>query len=105
MIIPSMSPKRWVALSVLFIASLALVLWGVTRWLSPAPPRSVRMSTGIVDGGYHQLGLKYQAFLKQHGVELVLLPSEGSVQNIDRLYNKSTEVAFIQGGTGRLWAS
>jgi len=74
--------------------------WGVVKLISPAPPRSLVMSTGAVDGAYHAFGLKYQALLKANGISLELKPSTGSIENLARLNAGEASVAFVQGGLG-----
>ena len=79
------------------MAVLAVVFWLLSRSISPAPPSQIDMTTGAVDGASHQFALQYQALLKTNGVTLRLLPSSGSVQNLERL-NAGTPVGFVQGG-------
>ena len=83
------------------IGALGVALWLVARYISPSPPKQVDMTTGAVDGASHQFALKYQSYLKANGVELRLLPSSGSVQNLQRL-NGGTPIGFVQGGLGPL---
>ncbi len=91
--------------SVLWWALVALLLflgWATLRVLSPAPPRSLTFSTGAVDGAYHHFGLRYQALLREHGVQLELLPSSGSIENLRRLRSGVAAAGFVQGGLGTL---
>jgi TRAP transporter TAXI family solute receptor len=102
MVIPQLSRRQQWLLAVGFLTFLALVAWLLIRYISPAPPRSVTMTTGATDGAYHYFGQKYQAYLKQNGIELILQPSIGSLQNLERLSSTGTEVGFVQGGLGTL---
>ena len=75
--------RRLVAIAV--VAGL-VVLIGFFAWLfevlvQPAPPRSVTMSTGPVDGAYHTFALRYRAHLARYGVDLILKQSNGSMEN------------------------
>jgi TRAP-type uncharacterized transport system substrate-binding protein len=101
MVIPSLSRKQTLSIAAGVMAIFALVIWLILRYISPAPPSSIEMTTGAVDGAAHQFALKYQAFLKTNGVELKLKTSSGSVQNLERL-NAGTPVGFVQGGLGIL---
>ncbi len=83
------------------IVGVGIVIWLLTRYISPAPPSKIEMSTGAVDGASHQFALKYQAYLKANRVTLELKPSTGSVQNLERL-NAGTPIGFVQGGLGIL---
>ncbi len=79
------------------VGVLAVLFWLLARWLSPAPPSQIDMTTGAIDGASHQFALQYQALLKTNGVTLRLLPSSGSVENLARL-NAGTPAGFVQGG-------
>ena len=93
--------QRLVLLIILTMLAAALA-WSLARFVSPSPPRTLTLSTGTVDGAYHQFGLKYQAILKDSGVLLVLAPSSGSVENLKRLGDGKASVGFVQGGLGLL---
>ncbi|MBS0451460.1 MAG: C4-dicarboxylate ABC transporter substrate-binding protein [Proteobacteria bacterium] len=86
----------------LLIAVLAAVLWLAVRYISPAPPRTLVMSTGATDGAYHRFGQRYQEILRANGIRLELRPSSGGMENITRLNEGSVSVGFVQGGTGLL---
>ena len=67
------------------------------------PPTEITLSAGRTDGVYHAYAQRYAELFAQQGVTLHVLPSDGSVQNLQRLYGESTplaDVAFIQGGIG-----
>ncbi len=100
MILPQLNKQQTLISSVVFLLALTALLWAVTRWLSPAPPRTVSMSTGSPDGAYHAFGEKYKAYLKANGIELQLLPSKGSVENLERLNAAQVQLGFVQGGLG-----
>ncbi|MEO8132602.1 MAG: TAXI family TRAP transporter solute-binding subunit [Betaproteobacteria bacterium] len=79
---------------------LALVGFAL-RFTEPAPPNTIVMSTGAVDGGYHMFGLRYKEILARDGVRVDLRPSAGSQENVGRLLDDKSdvEVAFLQGGS------
>jgi TRAP-type uncharacterized transport system substrate-binding protein len=101
MVIPSFTRKQVLILSATVIGVLGIFIWLLTKYISPAPPSRVEMTTGAVDGASHQFALKYQAYLKANRVTLELKPSTGSVQNLERL-NAGTPIGFVQGGLGIL---
>jgi TRAP transporter TAXI family solute receptor len=88
----------WIIAGLLLAASLWVLLWRV----SPSPPRSIVMTTGVMDGAYHQQAVKYRAFLAANGVDLVLKASAGSVENLKRLEAGQAAVGMVQGGLGVL---
>lgn len=102
MVIPQLSRKQQYIAAAAIITLLAVIIWALMRYISPAPPRSVNMTTGAADGAYHQFGEKYKAYLKANGIALNLQTSAGSVQNLERLEQKGTAVGFVQGGLGQL---
>ncbi|MGH8688337.1 MAG: TAXI family TRAP transporter solute-binding subunit [Burkholderiales bacterium] len=81
---------------------LAFGAWLVARFVQPAPPKVVVMSTGAPDGAYQAFAKRYQAFLADYGIRLELRPSEGAVQNLERLKTGEggVSIAFVQGGVG-----
>ncbi len=102
MIIPQLSRKQQLIAGAGFLLVLAIIIWALTRYISPAPPRTVTMTTGAADGAYHHFGEKYQAYLKANGIKLELQTSVGSVQNLERLQDKAMNAGFVQGGLGQL---
>ena len=86
----------------LWIIPLALLLvWLLFRFLDPAPPRVLVMTTGSEGGSYHRFGLAMQRELAKQDLELQLRPSRGSLDNLQRLTDGSGEVqlGLIQSGT------
>ena len=83
---------------------VAVLLWFLFRFLDPAPPRTLVMTTGAENGGYHQLGLALQERLEREGLRLELRPSRGSLDNLQRLVSDRPEVqiGLVQSGTSQL---
>jgi hypothetical protein len=79
----------------LAVALLAVAYW----WLDPNPPKRVRLATGPAQSAYAEFGKRYQQALKRYGIEVELVPSEGSPQNLRALREGRTDVAFVQGGS------
>jgi TRAP transporter TAXI family solute receptor len=102
MVIPQLSRKQQFLVAAAFMSLLAILIWALTRYISPAPPRTVTMTTGAADGAYHAFGEKYKTYLKANGIELILKNSAGSVQNLERLEQPGTAAGFVQGGLGQL---
>ena len=89
-----------VILYAVLLVALGLVVALIAAFWQPAPPRRVVMSTGPQDGAYHAIARQYQTILARSGVELVLLPSTGAPQNLERLRSgkDGVTVALVQGG-------
>ncbi|PCC98149.1 TAXI family TRAP transporter solute-binding subunit [Halopseudomonas pelagia] len=86
------------------IPLVALFVWVLFRFLDPAPPRSIVMTTGTENGGYHQFGLALKERLAEEGLEVKLVTSRGSLDNIERLTDGSGDVqlGIIQSGIEKL---
>lgn len=82
---------------VAFLAVALLVL--AYLWLDPTPPRRVTLATGPAQSAYDEFGKRYQKALAADGIEVVLLPSEGSSANLQLLREGKADLGFVQGGT------
>lgn len=82
------------------IALLALLGWGLAKLAPPPPPKRIVMTTGAEDGAYHRYAQRYRELIARHGVELVLRPSSGAAENLERLRTGAdgVEVGLVQGG-------
>lgn len=93
------SKFRWLALGayglLLFFAALA-----VHRYANPPPPDRIVISTGADEGDYQTYASQYRDLIRKSGVELVVRPSTGTVQNLSRLRDRGSDVdvAFVQDG-------
>jgi TRAP-type uncharacterized transport system substrate-binding protein len=65
------------------------------------PPDNLIMTTGFESGSYANYGERYRQILAREKIHLKLLPSSGSVENLNRLTDKSFHVdaGFVQDGT------
>ena len=99
-----MQSRRRVIFWTVLVALLVAGIWAVVRFVSPMPPRTLVMSTGIVDGAYHHFGQRYREILKANGIALELRTSTGAIENLARLNDGSVSVALVQGGTRQLTA-
>ena len=87
-------------LALLAVGLLALAYW----WLNPTPPKYVVLATGAEQSAYAEFGQRYQKALAAQGIEVRLLPSEGSLANLQLLREGRADLAFVQGGTAVLEA-
>ncbi len=69
------------------------------QFVQPAPPNHIRIATGQNDGAYYLFAQRYQKILKRENIQLELVQTAGSVENIGLLESNGTDVAFVQGGT------
>lgn len=82
-----------------FIALALLLLTLAYWWLDPNPPRRVVLATGPAQSAYAEFGARYQKALAASGIEVVLLPSQGSSDNLQLLREGKADLGFVQGGS------
>jgi TRAP-type uncharacterized transport system substrate-binding protein len=65
------------------------------------PPHRIVMATGPEGGTYYEVGKRYRAVLAREGVDVQLVPTPGSVENLAMLLDPhaAVSVALVQGGT------
>ena len=91
---------RDLAISVGPFAVLAITLLGLAYWwLDPNPPKRVTLATGPAQSAYEEFGKRYAKILAQDGIEVVLVPSQGSADNFQLLREGKADLGFVQGGT------
>ncbi len=81
---------------------LVLGFWAAAQFIRPAPPHQLILSTGGEGSTYQRFAARYKEVLARYGIDLVELPSAGSVENLQRLRDDRSPVdaGFVQGGTG-----
>jgi len=77
---------------------VALATWFTFQFVEPAPPRSLSIATGNADGAYREFARQLQARLAADDVNLQIVETDGSVDNLNRLNKREVDVAFIQSG-------
>ncbi|NMM11111.1 MAG: ABC transporter substrate-binding protein [Polaromonas sp.] len=80
---------------VLAVTLLVLAYW----WLDPNPPKRVVLATGPAQSAYEEFGKRYAHLLAKDGIDVVLLPSEGSAANLQLLREGKADLGFVRGGT------
>jgi TRAP transporter TAXI family solute receptor len=97
--------RQWTAL-VEFVK-----VWGVVTALVAAgfvatyqfvgapPPNTLRIATGGEDGAYYAFARQYAQLLAADGIALEVIPTAGSVENLQRLRTGDVTLALVQGGT------
>jgi TRAP transporter TAXI family solute receptor len=101
----SLYRHRWILIRLplaLAAVALAVMAWW---WLYPMPPARLTISTGQVDGAYQRHAARYAEAFSRRGIELTVLESPGSADNLKRLQSNPpvADLAFVQGGFG--WSS
>jgi len=85
-----------------FIApGLLLALVGFVlayQFVEPAPPDRLVLATGTPAGAYYRFGERYRDLLKDYGVEVDLVATAGTEENLQRLAAGEVDAAFGQSG-------
>ncbi len=82
------------------VAISAAAIWLAIRLIQPAPPNMLTITAGPPGSSFWNAAERYKAILARNGVTLKVLPSAGSMQNLERLSdpNASVDVGFVQSG-------
>ena len=100
---PRSTHSHWrdLALSLGPLILLGMVAIGLFVWLvDPAPPTTLTISAGPRDSSFMYVAHRYREILARNHVKLIVLPSEGSLDNLRRLLDRKQKVdlALVQGG-------
>ncbi|HEX3697858.1 MAG TPA: TAXI family TRAP transporter solute-binding subunit [Polyangia bacterium] len=70
------------------------------KLMQSAPPGHIRMISGSTGSSFRNLAEKYKKIIEGHGVKVEVVPSEGALDNLQRLADRqsSIDVGFVQGG-------
>lgn len=77
---------------------VAAATWVTYQFVEPAPPRTLNIATGSAEGAYRGFGRQLRSSLSRNDVELQIVETGGSVDNLDRLNKGEVDVAFMQSG-------
>jgi TRAP transporter TAXI family solute receptor len=91
--------RRWIVAtaSALVVGAVAAILF-----FGPSPPSRIVMAGGQPDGIYSAVARNYKARLARVGLEVRVVETAGSVDNLERLVRREVDVALVQGGTSAL---
>ena len=84
----------------LALGLLAAAYW----WLDPQPPCTVTLATGPAGSAYADFGQRYAQALAREGIRVRLLPTDGTVSNLQALRAGRADVAFVRGGSDDIGA-
>jgi TRAP transporter TAXI family solute receptor len=92
--------SKTIAFSVAFIISIIVIVVMALNYLVPAPPKKIVIATGSQTGEYYRLGNEYKKLLEKNGLEVELLVTKGSVENLELLNDskQKVDIAFVQSG-------
>ena len=87
-----------------FLLLSVIAFWVAFHFVRPAPPSTITITSGPEGSTFHRAAQRYSAILARNGVKLVILPSEGSLQNLKRLADPdfNVDIGFVQAGLSSL---
>src|SRR5216683_1545505 len=91
--------NNWPAITVAVTA--AAITFAAVVMLLRIPPRTIGMATGGLGGAYYEFGSRYREELARANVEVRVMQTAGSLENLALLLNprSGVSVALVQGGT------
>jgi len=87
-----------------FILISLLAFWIAYRFVRPAPPNTIIITSGPDGSTFQRSAERYRKILARNGVKLEILASDGSLENLRRLSdpNSTVDVGFVQAGLSSL---
>lgn len=94
----SLRDLLWVLLPLLVVVVAGF--WLASRFIQPAPPDTLVLSSGGEGGAYQRFAAAYKDVLSRYGIKVVENPSGGAVENLADLRDGKIAInaAFYQGG-------
>ncbi len=75
------------------------LIWLAYWWLDPMPPKHLTLVTGPEQSAYAEMGEQYAKLLRQQGITVDLVKTEGSADNLRKLQAGEADAGFVQGGS------
>lgn len=84
----------------LFIAIGLVGLLVASRFVEPAPPTELKFAAGSEGGAYYAYAERYKRLLAEQGVEVTILKTAGSIENVRLVQMGDADIGLVQGGIG-----
>lgn len=82
----------------------ATLLLGFVLFTQQALAGELKLTTGMVGGSYHDvLGVNLRNVMREQGVNMTVVPSRGSAENLERIFNGEAQVGFTQADALARW--
>ncbi|PKN17300.1 MAG: C4-dicarboxylate ABC transporter substrate-binding protein [Deltaproteobacteria bacterium HGW-Deltaproteobacteria-6] len=88
---------------VAMIVVILVIIFACFWFFHSAPPKTITITSGEKGSAYYSVAEKYAKILARDGVKLVILPSAGSVENLQRLTDRTfkVDIGFVQAGLAK----
>jgi TRAP-type uncharacterized transport system substrate-binding protein len=82
------------------LALCVIVVLLMLHYVRPAPPSTLTIASGAVDSRFYDVAKRYQQILKRSGITLKIVATEGSLDNLDRMFTgqSGVDIALVQSG-------
>lgn len=67
-------------------------------FVGPPPPKKLRFASGSSWGAYNKFARKYGELLARQGLQIEVIETQGSTENLQLLCQGKADIAFVQGG-------
>lgn len=97
----SFSIRDLLIMVVPIVLLIAAVGYFAYKKINPFPPSEVTFSTGQENSAYASFGKRYAEILDKYGIKVTLQPSQGALENLQRLKDEdaNVDIAFVQSGS------
>lgn len=79
----------------------AAAIAAAVYFVRPAPPRTLTIASGPETSNFHRMATRYREILARDGVDLVLVPTRGSAENLEQIAQNQVDIALVQSGVQR----
>jgi TRAP transporter TAXI family solute receptor len=87
--------KVWGLLTLIVVVGFVVTY----QYVGAPPPKAVRIATGAKNGAYYSFAQQYARFLADDGIVLEVVPTAGSVENLQLLKEGKVALALVQSGS------
>lgn len=78
----------------------AALVWALLHFVHSAPPHTLTISSGPKGSNFESIAQRYGRILARNGIKLNVLPSQGSLENLQRMTDPKShvDIALVQSG-------
>ena len=78
----------------------AVLVWAALHFVHSAPPHTLTISSGPKGSNFESIAQRYSKILARNGIRLTVLPSQGSLENLERMTDPKShvDIALVQSG-------
>jgi TRAP-type uncharacterized transport system substrate-binding protein len=83
-----------------FVLLCAVLVWAALHFVRSAPPHTLTISSGPKGSSFETIAQRYGKILARDGIQLKVIPSAGSLDNLNRIADPKShiDIALVQSG-------